>query len=160
MFEALFVRQWWPPFGQQIPVRRLRVQNCCADPSFAGLHSPIRRARCTSVIVMFFAPITIAIRPLNALVAELRPRGPATPKCRCLRIRSNDFAPATFLRWLGLFICGCSEQATEALAENLCERVKLGQAEISGGTSSSVVGRPSIFRWCSQYKSIRPSYYS
>ena len=38
------------------------------NPSFGGLHSPIRRARCTSVIVMFFAPITIAIRPVNALV--------------------------------------------------------------------------------------------
>ena len=37
------------------------------NPSFGGLHSPIRRARCTSVIVMFFAPITIAIRPVNAL---------------------------------------------------------------------------------------------
>ena len=38
------------------------------NPSFGGLHSPIRRARCTSDIVMFFAPITIAIRPVNALV--------------------------------------------------------------------------------------------
>ena len=40
-----------------------QVQNRAADPSAQGLQFPIRRPFCTSVIVMFFAPKTIATRP-------------------------------------------------------------------------------------------------
>jgi uncharacterized protein (TIGR02118 family) len=42
-----------------------QVQNRAADPSAHRLQFPIRRACCTSVIVMFFAPKTIATRPEN-----------------------------------------------------------------------------------------------
>jgi hypothetical protein len=53
--------------SQHHPLIRLkrRAHNRAADPSTAGPQSPTRRARCTSVIVMFFAPITIATLPEN-----------------------------------------------------------------------------------------------
>jgi hypothetical protein len=62
--------EWQPKTsGFRVSFRRLiECWNWPADPSFAGPHSPIRRPCCTSVIVMFFAPITIAMRPLNASI--------------------------------------------------------------------------------------------
>jgi len=73
----------------------------------AATHSPTRRACCTSVIDIFFAPVTIAMRPVNAsgetLYTACPPRGTsfrANNIVLQLRIISSQIDRRAFREWV------------------------------------------------------------